>query len=164
MDYAELMADFVAKLNVEGAEPDADGVYHFEIDGMPVSMMEVAELQQLVVWGDLGDLPPAGNRERLYRTMMEAMFMGEGTGGSSFSIDRGSGRVFLQRFLSLVALDPDGFMAQIERFVNVLEEWRKLIADFRELSPEPERAGAAPAASPAEEPGVGFGLGGFMQV
>lgn len=160
----ELMADFVAKLNVGDAKPDADGVYHFEIDGMPVSIMEVAELRQLVVLGDLGDLPPVGGRERLYRTMLEAMFMGEGTCGSTFSIDRKSGRVILQRVLPLIALDPDVFMAEIERFVNILEKWRGLIADFREVSPDLEGAGDVPSTTPTDGPGGGLGLGGFLQV
>lgn len=135
MEYAELMSDFNANLNIEGASPDADGAYHFEIDGMPVSVMEIAELRQAVVWGDLGEMPPV-NCERLYKSMLEAMFMGEGTGGGSFSIDHETGRVYLQRLLPLVALETADFLSQVERFVNVLEEWRRIIAEYRDVSSE----------------------------
>ena len=158
MDFSELMTGFCSMLDIEGAEPDTDGAYHFEIDEMPVSFMELESLRQIVVWGDVGEMPP-GSREQLYKALMEAMFMGEGTGGSSFSIDRESGRVVLQHLAPLAVLDEDSFKAMVERFVNVLEEWRKLIADFRDVAPELERA-----AETAEEENRNFGLGGFIQV
>ena len=158
MEYSELMQDFIRRLNVADARADADGAYHFVIDDMPISFMEVADRRELVVWGEVGELPP-GNCARLYRTMLEAMFMGEGTLGNAFSIDRESGRVCLQRIVPLAVLDPAGFRELVERFANVLEEWRKLVADFREVAPELERA------EPMREGETGnFGLGGFMRV
>lgn len=157
MEYGELMADFVGKLGLDGAEPDAEGAWHFEFDGMSVSFLEVAETGELLTWADVGEPPPEG-RERLYRTLLGAMFMGEGTLGASFSIARDDGRICLHRVDLLAGLDFDRFMANLERFVNVLEEWRGILADFREVAPEQARE----AELEAEQSRV-FGLGGFLQ-
>ena len=157
MEFDELMAGFVGKLGIEGAKPDAAGAWHFEIDGMSVSLLEVAETGELLTWADVGEPPPEG-RERLYRVLLESMFMGEGTGGASFSIAHDDGRVRLHRVDSLAGLDFDRFMANLERFVNILEEWRGILADFREAAPEQVRK----MAEAAEETRA-FGLGGFLQ-
>ena len=158
MELKELMEQFKVKFEIEGVEPDEDGAYHFEIDGMSVSFLEVAETGEMLTWADVGEPPPEGH-ERLYRVLLEAMFMGEGTGGASFSIARDDGRVCLHRVDPLAMLDFDRFKSNLERFVNILEEWRGTLADFREAAPEQAKEEVVSV----EEAG-GFGLGGFMQV
>lgn len=158
MELRELMEQFVAKLGIEGARPDADGAYHFDIDGMPVSLLEVAETGEVLTWADVGELPSEG-RERFCMELLKAMFMSEGTGGAIFSIARDSGRLCLHRADALAALDFDSFKAKFERFVNVLEEWRTLLADFREVAPE-----QAHESKVAAESSRSLGLDDFIRV
>ena len=52
-----------------------------------------------------------------------------------FSVAPDGEMIFLQRFDALAALDYDGFKAMLEKFVNVLEEWRQAVAAFRNIEP-----------------------------
>lgn len=52
-----------------------------------------------------------------------------------FSVAPDGEMIFLQRFDALAALDYDGFKAMLEKFVNVLEEWRQTVAAFRAIEP-----------------------------
>lgn len=139
MEISEIMAAFAAKLGLEGLSPDGDGVYHLGIDGMEVHLMEVAESASLVTWGSVGETPPEYCDRLLYRTMLEAMFMGSATGGSSFSIDRESGEICLQRLDPLSTLDSDAFWKMLERFVNILAEWREIVSKYGEAAPDRAR-------------------------
>ena len=154
MDFTELMRAFGEKVGLEGLAPDGDGFCRIEIDGMSVSFMNHFESDTVVTWAEVSE-PPADGVTELYRVLMESMFMGQATGGAAFSIEPESGKIFLHRVDSLKAADVDSFCAMLEKFVNVLEKWRQLIADFRPV-----------AAAAEKNPGEGlpaFG-GGFLQV
>ena len=157
MDIKELMEAFARDFGVEGVAADEDGVYTLSIDDMAVSFAETPDAR-LATWAEVCEPPPEG-REHLYRTLMEAMFMGEGTGGAAFTIERETGKVYLHRFDALVALDGESFKAMLENFVNVLEEWRGLIADFRPVFGEIEKAADA-----AHDVRQEMDRGGFIQV
>ena len=157
MDINEIMEAFGRDLGVEGLAPDADGVYGLDIDGMKIAVAELPDAQ-LATWAEVCEPPPEG-RERLYRTLMEGMFLGEGTGGAAFSIERESGKVYLHRFDAIAALDAGSFKAMLEKFVNVLEEWRSLIADFRPAFDE-----LAKGEDAARDERQDVGMGGFIQV
>ena len=154
MDFTELMQAFGEKVGLAGLAPDGDGSCRIEIDGMAVSFMSHLESDSFVTWAEVGEPPPEGVTA-LYRVLMEAMFIGQATGGSAFSIEPGTGKIFLHRVDSLRAVDLDSFCTMLERFVNILEQWRKLVADFRPAAVE-----AAKGLS-EDVPALGSG---FMQV
>ena len=160
MEFTELMKGFATKVGMTGLQLAEDGVCRVEIDGMAISFVEVPETRQLVTWAEVGEPPPEG-RERLYRVLMESMYMGKATGGSTFSIDSESGLVYLFRLDPLPLLDLDTFMLMLEKFVNVLEEWRKIVADYREVASDLEKT-AAEADEQVRQ--MGMGANGFMQV
>lgn len=160
MDLDEIMAAFAAESGIKGLSADEDGTYSLSIDDMSVSFMEIPETGRLATLAKVCDLPSEG-RESLYRVMMEAMFMGRATGGAMFSVEPEGDAVFLQRVDPLAVMDPDGFKAMLEQFVNVLEEWRKLVVDFREVAPKLESVRQETQEETRE---FGLGTGGFMQV
>ena len=160
MELKELMEGLAAACGIDGMAANEDGIYRLMIDDMEVSFMSVEESGQLVVWAEVCEMPPEG-RERLCRVLMESMFMGRATGGATFSIEPESGKVCLQRIEFLSALDVEAFNGLLEKFVNVLEEWRKIIADFRPVAEELDRKAAEDAEADRQ---VGMGLDGFMQV
>ena len=159
MEFEDLMAAFGRELGIPELGQGRDGVCNIEVDGMSVSFMAMSRTGQLVTWADVCVAPPEG-REQLYQMLMEAMFMGRATAGGSFSIDRETGNVYLHRFDTLQTLDLDSFKAMLEKFVNVLEEWRQRIADFR---PDATVSTVLSDQPGGNMPG-GFGLGGFLQV
>lgn len=159
MELQELMNGLAAACGMDGLAADADGAYRLNFDDMEVSFKSVGS-RQFVVWAEVCELPPEG-RERLYRLLMEAMFLGQATGGAMFSIESKSGKVHLQRIEFLSALDVEAFNGLVEKFVNVLEEWRKIVADFRPVAEDLERKTAEESEAGRQ---AGMGLGGFMQV
>lgn len=155
MELKEIVDAFAAGMNVDGVIPDDAGTYRFVIDGMVVSFAGAGDT--LVTWAEVGEVPPMGC-ERLYRTLMESMFLGELTKGGAFAIDSGSNRIFLQRFDAMPVMTPESFKAMLETFVNILEKWREIVADFRAVAPEQERKAEAEAGESRD-----LSLGGFLR-
>lgn len=155
MDFGDLLTQFGDKVGLPGLHTEDDSC-RIEIDGMRVTFMEHRETNTLVTWAEVSEPPPEGVTV-LYRVLMEAMFMGQATGGSAFSIDPKTGNIYLHRVDSLLVLDLDSFSLMLERFVNVLEQWRKMIADYRPVAGEVEKKTAE-----SEAP-MSFGSD-FMQV
>jgi len=61
------------------------------------------------------------------------------------------------RRLSLLLLDDEAFDDALEAFVNQVEEWRRLLADFRP-------AAESGAVRTEEEEGLSFGSNDFLRV
>lgn len=158
MEFNELMAAFGNEIGIADLRPDEDGICNLAFDGMNVSFTSVPETERLAVWAEIGEMPPEGG-DRLCRAMMEAMFMGQATAGASFSINGETGRIYHQRIESLRGLDFDEFRAMVEKFVNTLEQWRKLTAEYRPVAAEVQRIQAEERAEASA-----FGVSGFMQV
>lgn len=157
MELAELIEGFAEKLGLAGLSL-TDGMCQVDIDGMVITFVEVAATHQVITCAEVGEPPPEG-RERLYKVLMESMYMGRATGGSTFSLDPENGSLQLFRFDSLLLLDVESFMAMLEKFVNLLEQWRKMIGEFSDAAPGISNAEAEVAAETQR-----FSLGGFMQV
>ncbi len=152
MTFDELIENFGKTCGVELSA--TDGAVALEIDGMAVTVQEVPERDALVVTGDVGEPPPEG-LEALMTAMLEANYLFLGTGGGALARNPETGRFHLCRLASLASLDDAGFAALMETFSNVLETWRKMLADYRPA--------AADAAPPDDAPPA-FGASGFMQI
>lgn len=133
MEFKSIIMEFAKAAQVDRIDPDEDGCYRFKIDEMMVTFSEVVQSNDLFMWAEVGELPPEG-REPLYRVLLEALYMGRATGGSSLSIDPESEKVLLHRSDPLSAMDFERFKAVLERFVNVLEFWRRTLVDFRPVA------------------------------
>lgn len=158
MEFSELMRGFAGQVGLSDLPMAKDGSCRFDIDGMSVSFVEVPETRQLLTWAEVGEPPPEG-RERLYAVLMEAMFMGQATGGSTFALNPESRSIQLFRLDPLTLLDQDAFLAMLEKFVNVLEQWRKMLGEFSAVAPEMAKTEAASAEESRQ-----LGLGEFLQV
>ena len=160
MELKGIIEAFTAEVGLADIAPDEDGAYNLLIDEMEVSFREAPEDGGAYFFATVGDLPPVAG-EAFYRMMLEAMYLGAGTGGALLSIDGERGLVCLHRVVSLEGLDLDGFKKALEAFVNTLESWRRTIADYRELAPALADA-AKDAADESRQ--LGMGLDGAMQV
>ena len=141
---------------------DRNGAFNLEIDSMPVSFEETDD-GHIVLQGPVGDLPPAvsAGRERLYRALLEAMFRGKASGGAVFSVDHASDKVYLHRIENSLALDYIGFKAFVESFINVLAQWRTLLADYRPDAGQAEQGAQEEPEAPCN---AAFGGDGFIRV
>ena len=133
MDSLEIIKAFGEKVGI-GFEPGADGSCAFEADGLLVTISDLHEIDSIALVGDLGE-PPPERLESLYKTLLEANHLFGGTAGATVSCDPETGRLALCRVLPCKMLDSDSFYAEAERFVSTLENWAKIIRDFRAAPP-----------------------------
>ena len=101
-----------------------------------VLVQAVGERNLVLMSADLGEPPPDG-RERLYRTMLEANNLFEGTAGATLALDAATGNLRLQKCESPDELSNDP-KAKIESFVETALFWSRAIADFRPPDEEPD--------------------------
>ena len=134
MESSELIKSFGEHLGVELAL-DTDGACAIDVDGLAVTINDLTEISSIALTGDLGE-PPPENLEALYKALLEANHLFNGTAAATLSLDSSTGHFALCRVMPCVALDVDTFSLEVEHFVNVLETWTKIIANFRELSPQ----------------------------
>ena len=134
-----------------------DDVCTIGIDDMTVTIQEIAETSAITTYAEIGEPPPQG-LEQLLSAMLNANHLFQGTGGATISRDPSNGKFYLCRYDHTDTLDGDRFIAMIEKFVNVLETWRKMLSDYR-----PEEGDVAAPAPDAVESGMN-GMPGFMQV
>ena len=162
MNLESLMREYAGEAGHKPFVADRNGVFNLEIDSMPVSFEETDD-GHIVLQGPVGGLPPAvsAGRERLYRALLEAMFRGKASGGAVFSVDQASGTAYLHKIEHSLALDYIGFKTFVESFVNVLAQWRTMLADY-----PPDAGQAEQGAQEKSEASHGsdFGEDGFIRV
>lgn len=150
MAFDELINEAGRKLGVELVTHD--GMTRLTIDDMEVSVLEIVALDAVALNGVIGEPPPQGLAP-LYRAMLEANFDFAGTAGATLSVNPEDGALTLARLAPLACLDADAFLSVLEGFVNVLEAWRKIVADYR-----PDEAGATPPLPSDGAPQIGDGF------
>ena len=128
IDVKTLIKAFCERLGIQ-SEANAEGVYTFEVDALEFAVYDLSEQRRVALVGDLGMIPDA-HREGLFRLMLEAHHCFRETEGSVFSIDRERDRLTLNRILSCAELDDEAFFNEVERFVNQLETWTRIIRDY----------------------------------
>ncbi len=131
MKFPELIDAFGKVIGVELTP--VDGSVMLDIDEMPVVVHELVDLDSVVMMGPIGEPPPEG-QEQLLKALLDANHLFAGTGGGTLSRDPETGVYYLCRLLPLAITDTEAFSSALEKFVNVVEMWRKLIADYRPVA------------------------------
>lgn len=145
MTFKETIAALAQKLGVEiEVEGDACALTAGAKDGTSVTiwMQGYDERGAMLTGADLG-APPPERLERLYRAMLEGNDLFRDTGGATLSIDPDTGRVRLQRFDTLDALEEIGPDKAFAAFADVAATWAKAIREFRDAPQEDASAGDA---------------------
>ena len=142
METVELIKVLGEKLDVE-LTVDSDGTCAFEADGMVVSIHDLRELSAVALVGDLGE-PPPERLEALYKAMMESNYLFSGTAGATISRNPATGRFALCQAWSCSTLDGDSFYAAVERFLNTLEVWGRMVHNYRSGNSSSDEAAEAP--------------------
>ena len=112
---------------------DDEGACVLSVDDMTVTLQGLPEVESVGFWGEIGEPPPQG-LDRLLSAMLNANHMFRGTGGATLSRDSESGKFYLCRVMDMRSLEPEAFANALERFVNTLEAWIRLVKDYRETA------------------------------
>ena len=136
MEINDILKSFSEKIGME-IMPSDDGVYMFDVDGIIVTFHVLQEIDTIVLTGDIGE-PPPERLENLYKTMLEAQYLFNGTVGATISLNSENNHFYLCKALPQKILDGDLLYAETEQFVNTLEVWVKLVANYRDVVPKTE--------------------------
>jgi hypothetical protein len=126
-----------------GALPlSADGRLTLTFDNqLEVTLEHEAEEERLLLWALVAELgterPPA-----LLAELLDADFLGQGTGGATLAVEHRSGKMVLWQSLPVPGLGAVTLERTIETFVTAATRWRQHIATGGEED-------AAPGGSPA---------------
>ena len=143
MVFEDIIAVVERMLKVELAV--VQGTTVFEVAGedggrIRVLVQDESERHRVLLSADLGEPPPEG-AETLFRTMLEANNLFEGTAGATLALDAATGRFRLQKYDSPDELANDA-KARIESFIETALFWSRAIADFRPSDGVPESSSA----------------------
>ena len=117
-----ILAEFGAAIGIPDLRPDAEQRCNLMFDDVAVSFELAAGDDSLYIYSLLGDVPETG-AEAAYADLLAANYSFGGTGGSTLSVDPGSGSIVLIREERLEALRLPTFEAVVQDFVNVAEQW-----------------------------------------
>ena len=155
MELKELTSAFAAKLGIEGLAVE-DGACALEIDGIPLQIVETAAGRALVTTAVVGP-PPPDKTEAFLNLLLEANTETLGSQDRALGKLHDTGELVLQWRIPTRDLELDGFCAELEAFVNQVEQWRLALENFR---PAAEEA----AARDEEVPALGLPSSGFISV
>lgn len=144
MQFNEFLVSFGKMFQLEDLKADESGHCAITVDDMVVHLQEVAELDQVVVYGELGELP-AEQDGGFYRALLEANYLFTGTRGGTIALRSGSPMLVLQRAISDFSQKREDVILQnLEDFVNAQEELVAFVRDYRGQADKPA-AEALPA-------------------
>ena len=155
MELRELTSAFAAKMGIDGLTVE-DGVCALEIDGIPLQLAEMPDGKALVATAVVGT-PPPEKTEAFLELLLEANTETLGPQDRALGKIHDTGEVVLQWRIPTRDVELDGFCAELEAFVNQVEQWRLALENFR---PAAEEA----AARDEEVPAMGLPASGFISV
>ena len=131
MCFNELIKGLAEKMGV-GSEIEIDDEQRclLEFDDMGVVIQGVDAAEAVVLLSPIG-MPPPENPAQLYRALLEANYLFQGTSGATLSVEPERGGVNLCRQLDARMLDVEGLMQALDAFLNTLAAWKTFIDGYR---------------------------------
>lgn len=117
----QIIATFGQTIGIGDLGLDDDSYCCLMIDQDMVINIELDEAAQRLLLYSVVGRPDA---ER-FPLLLEANYLGQGTGGGSLGLQPGTGAAVLSREVPVAQLDVPTFSTALERFVNLTEDWTK---------------------------------------
>lgn len=131
MDFSELIKGLAEKMGIGGEiEVDDEQRCFLEFDDMGVVIQGVDAAEAVVLLAPIG-IPPPEDPAQLYRGLLEANYLFQGTSGATLSVNPDGGGVNLCRQLDARALDVERLMQALDVFLNTLAAWKAYIDGYR---------------------------------
>lgn len=131
MYFKDLISDFAEKIGIpRDVEIDDESRCLIEFDGMGVVIQGVDAAETVALIAPVG-MPPPEDPGRLYKALLEANYLFQGTSGATLSVNPDGGGVMLCRQLDSKALDAGGLMVALDSFLNALAAWRSFVTEYR---------------------------------
>lgn len=121
----ELLAAYSQHAGIADLKFSADGCARLLFEGSVAIDLEIdPSADRIQLYCVLGPVP-AGERETLYRRLLEGNLFGTHTGGAALSIDPVQDEVLLCRQYPVGTVDPSHLAKVLEEFAGVAGHWRQ---------------------------------------
>jgi hypothetical protein len=135
----ELLAAYGQISGLPGLKFEAHGCARLLFENSIAVDLEIDRRSGCIqIYGVLGPVP-AGDRESLYRRLLEANLFGTQTHGATLAIDAVQEEVLISRRVDVAATGATSFAEQLQAFAGVVREWRAKM-DSGELANTPASA------------------------
>lgn len=122
----------------------------FLVDDMKISIMSITEGGRLLLFADVGEIPEDG-RAALSLAALRANYLFRGTAGATLAVCPDSPTLMLNQSMRLDTLSYEQFVQALDDFTSTLEEWKRMLADYRPAPPD------AAGDTSQTEPFISFG-------
>ena len=143
MEIHQLLERFGSDTGLGRLDLDEADTCTILVDDMKISIMSIAEGGHLLLFADVGEIPTEG-RAALSLAALRANYLFRGTAGATLAVRPDSTILMLNQSLSLDSLSYEQFVQTLDDFTSTLEEWKRLLADYRP-SPSDADGEASPA-------------------
>ncbi|OLQ81609.1 hypothetical protein BIT28_09560 [Photobacterium proteolyticum] len=141
MELKQLMADFCQDYGIDLIEPNEEGIVTLAINQDSVRLHLQEHKGYLVLFTQVGILPEDVTVSQL-KQILAANYFWLGTKGFTISLSPETDMLIASRQDSMEVVHYEGFAAMIEAAVEVVEHWRKVMADgFKSVesqTPQPD--------------------------
>lgn len=124
----QVYIDALSQAVGQQVEKDAQGVFAFMIDGVPVMLHFRSKDLSCLAHMEIGY--PTGLGGRIHARLLGANFLLSETSGAAISLDERTGLAFLEHAFHVGGLDGAGFVAKVEEFVALADEWTKRLQEW----------------------------------
>ncbi|MEJ0019479.1 MAG: type III secretion system chaperone [Acetobacteraceae bacterium] len=137
----QIIAEFGKTIGIDDLSLDEEGYCCLVVDQDNVVNIELDEAAPRLLFYSIVGRPAEGR----YKLLLEANYLGQGTGGGTLGLQPGSGAIVLSREVPLALLDVPTFSTALERFINLTEFWTRRLgepaADLAALEYRPPPSG-----------------------
>ncbi|MDY0226420.1 MAG: type III secretion system chaperone [Desulfomicrobium apsheronum] len=126
----QVFIDALSQALGQQVEKDGDGTYAFMLDGVPVLLHYRPSDSSFLLHMEIGY--PTGLGGRIHARLLGANFLLSETHGAAISLDERTGLAFLELAFGVDALDGAGFVARIEGFVALADEWTRRLREWND--------------------------------
>ena len=120
--FGRILAEFGHAIGLDDLALDDEGYAALAIDDkLIVNLEREPNGERVLLYCAVGE--PAGTPIEAYAMLLEANYLGRGTGGATLGLSPDSDMIVLSLFVPLASLDLPGFTRTIEMFITVAEQW-----------------------------------------
>jgi hypothetical protein len=130
MEFKELLQGFGDRYDIEDMVAEGDESVALKIDDMVLELVHDSIGQNIFLRGTFG-APPLEGELLFAQMLLKTNYLQLGTDKPMVAQNPETNAYVLNRAISLRGLDLDTFCSNVEHFVNQLEDWVKLLADYR---------------------------------
>ena len=122
-----LLSDFGASIGIADLSLDDEGRVNLMFDDIPLSIELDEGDESVSIYSLIDRLPPTFDCSPLYAMLLNANYIHQGTDGATLGVDEKTRNVVLIRREKLMQMRAAEFEADIERFINLAEHWKRLV-------------------------------------